>query len=147
MPLQWPESVLVLDPECGHDLKDVPGANIKNQPQNPMGWANDEFRGIKAPLSQVDLMLRIWEYRYECLRFYRAKYPHTYSEYDIYNAAWVACGYTEDQPESAIKLCKERFNVEPNGTVLNDPRQKIKKKVKVVKKPIPRRKKSKAKVA
>ena len=128
MSLQWPESVAILDPECGHELNARPGANSKNEPQSPRGWAEEEFRGSSASSSQVDLMLKIWLYRYDCLLTYRTKYSHTYSNYDHYNAAWVACGYTEDQSPQAMELCQKRFGT-PTGEVLDDPHQVSRKKV------------------
>jgi hypothetical protein len=127
MSLQWPEDVLVLDPECGHKLTDQPGADLKNTPHNAWGWAQLEIRKTKAPQSQQDLMLRIWFYRYDCLRNYLARYKNTYTIYDVYNAAWVSCGYVDYQDESAIELCSKRFTV-PDGTVLDDPMIKSKKR-------------------
>jgi hypothetical protein len=126
--LPWPETVMVLDPDCGHKLSTKPGANADNDPQSAGGWAEDEFRHIEASTYDIDLMLSIWQYRYHVLNSHRAKYPHTYSEYDVYNGAWAACGYTE-QPDSALLLCAERFKQEPNGDILNDPFVKVVKKL------------------
>ena len=132
MSLMWPEEVTILDPECGHELTDKPGAGAQNEPHNARGWAEQEFRGKNIPSSQVDLMLKIWLYRFDCLLTYRIKYRNTYSNYDHYNAAWVACGYTEDQDRKAIELCRQRFG-DPNGEVLDDPYLKTQKKVPVKK--------------
>lgn len=124
----WPDDVLVLDPECGHELTDRPGANAKNQPHSAIGWACNEFRNRGIPPNEADFMLRVWMYRYDCLSALRAKYPHTYTNYDVYNAAWVSCGYVDEQDESAIELCRKRFS-EPTGEVLADPKLTVKKKV------------------
>lgn len=128
----WPESVLVLDPELGHELTDKPGANAQNKPHNAWGWAQAEFEGSESSRSQVDTMLKIWRYRFDCLLTYRMKFRNTFSNYDHYNAAWVACGYIEDQPEKAIELCSLRFG-SPTGEVLDDPNVGTRKKVPIKK--------------
>lgn len=128
MAMNWPETVLVLDPECGHKLTTKPGANEQNTPHSAWTWAENEFRGLKAPRAQLDLMLRIWHYRYSCLKTFKAKYPNTYSDYDVYNATWVSCGYIDEQDEKAIELCDKRFGT-PTGEVLDDPKIKSLKKV------------------
>lgn len=116
----WPESVLILHPDCGHTLRplDTPGADASNRPRTAYQWAEEEFRlpGYKggSPRHSVDVMLQIWRYRFRCLLAVQAKYPNTYSNYDLYNAAWVSCGYITDQSSKAIKLADTRF---PNHEV------------------------------
>lgn len=132
MALQWPELVTILDPECGHELTDKPGASKDNKPHSPRGWAEEEFRGKGIPSSQVDIMLGIWLYRFDCLLEYRLKSNGGYSNYDHYNAAWVACGYTEGQSAKALELARRRFRCEPDGQVMDDPTVKrVRKKVAV----------------
>ena len=105
MSMNWPKSVLVLDPDWG--------ATADNQPQTFLGWATDEFRypnlAAKNSLASIDLMLKIWHYRLGCLYAVQAKYPHTYTVFDVYNAAWVSCGYITEQSDKAIKLANLRF--------------------------------------
>ncbi len=54
-------------------------------------------------------MLQIWEYRFRYLLALRAKYPHTYNEYDVYNGTWVSCGYETNQPKKALQLSGKHF--------------------------------------
>jgi hypothetical protein len=109
----WPESVLILDPECGHELEWLPGADAHNNPRSAYQWCENEFRLPQyqggSSRHSVDVMIGIWRYRYGCLVSYQSKYANTYSHYDLYNAAWVACGYTSDQSSKAIELCGQRF--------------------------------------
>lgn len=117
MSMNWPKSVLVLDPDWGATITNKPGATADNQPQTFLGWATDEFRypnlAAKNSLASIDLMLKIWHYRLSCLYSIQAKYPHTYTLFDVYNAAWVSCGYTTEQSDKAIKLAKIRFKDVP----------------------------------
>ena len=113
MAMQWPETVLILDPDWGATLTNKPGATSDNQPQSYLGWATDEFRypnvAAKNSLASIDLMLKIWLYRLRCLDSIQAKYRNTYDMFDVYNAAWVSCGYITNQSEKAIKLATLRF--------------------------------------
>ena len=113
MAMFWPESVLVLNPDWGATITNKPGATSSNLPQTYLGWATDEFRhpntAAKNSIASIDLMLKIWHYRLTCLHVLQAKYQNTYNKFDVYNAAWVSCGYVTDQDVKAVKLAKLRF--------------------------------------
>ena len=113
MSMVWPESVLILDPDWGATITNKPGATSDNQPQSFLGWATAEFRLPNKAASNsahaIDLMLKIWHYRLDCIYAFQAKYRNTYTDFDIYNATWVACGYLEGQSEKAITLATKRF--------------------------------------
>lgn len=117
MSMNWPKSVLVLNPDWGATITNKPGATSDNQPQTFLGWATDEFRypnlAAKNSLASIELMLKIWKYRLDCLYSIQAKYPNTYSLFDVYNAAWVSCGYVTEQSDKAIKLANIRFKEVP----------------------------------
>lgn len=131
---KWPDSVAVL--ESRHRLMEP--AQAKHHPtRNPYLRAQQEFRDSKyfhqMNTHQTKLMCEIWSYRFNQLYTFHGKYPTTYKLHDVYNAAWAACGYVENQSEKALELADKRFPWTQDGYVSNrnefaPPRPKPKKK-------------------
>ena len=111
--MQWPTHVYILDPSFGESTLFLSG---EDGSQYPTLSALRQFRDaeLKSVItdntpSELQLMKNIWQYRFDCLHTIQARYPATFSMYDLYNAAWSACGYENNQSDKVYKLATMRF--------------------------------------